>query len=271
MRSQEQPRDPSGRRNERPAIEAVIRVATREARLVGYPEEDGSGPSVPRPCDALYSVGDERLAVEHTTVDIYQNERLARARFVPLAGQIERALSPALNHLLIISLPSEPLPRGVSWRRLAVDMEAAIREALSELRSDETLKLNCLGVPVHISKDENDGIGQVFVARQYPSDIAAQRAAIWLDRITDKRDSLILYHQAGYRTVLILETDDLGNRVRAARQAFATVSAATGDVIHDVWAVMTATTPWLLLPLKEHGTVDVGRRWISASERPTRR
>lgn len=246
-------------------IEAVIRAATSGAKLIGYPEEDGSGPSVSRPCDALYRVGDASWAVEHTTVDIYRSERFARVRFVPMAEALERALSVAVDYLLMVSLPSEPLPSGISWDRLAAAMEPAILATLSSLRCDETVELRCLGVPVLLSKDENDGVGQVYVARQYPSDITEQRAAIWQERIADKRDCLAVYHRAGYRTVLVLELDDLGNRVRAARQAFATVSATTGDVIEHVWAVMTATRPWLLLPLKEHGIVDVGGRWSYAT------
>ena len=248
-------------------IEAVIRAATSGATLIGYPEEDDSGPSVSRPCDALYRVGDAGWAVEHTTVDIYRSERFARARFVPLAGSLQRALSPAVDYLLMVFLPSEPLPPGISWDRLAAALEPAILAALSSLRCEETVELRCLGVPVFVSKDENGGVGEVYVARQYPSDIVEQRTAIWRERIVDKRDCLGAYHRAGYRTVLVLELDDLGNRVRAARQAFATVSATTDDVIGDVWAVMTATRPWLLLPLKEHGIVDIGRRWIYATDR----
>jgi hypothetical protein len=240
-------------------------AAAHGATLIGHPEEDGSGPSVPRPCDALYSVGDERWAIEHTTVDVYRNERHARARFVPLADRLRHALTPRVDYLLMVSLPSEPLPRGISWDRLAAAMEPAILDALSRLRADETLELTCLDVPVHLSKDENDGIGEVYVARQYPSDVVAQRAALWRDRIADKLDCLNAYHQAGHRTVLLLETEDLGNRVRAAREAFAAVSNTTGDAINDVWAVMTATRPWLLLPLKARGIVDIGRTWVAAT------
>ena len=261
------PREPSGRRNERQAIEAVIRAATSGATLItlmGYPEEDGSGPSVSRPCDALYSVGDERWAVEHTTVDIYRDERLARARFVPLAAPFERALTPAVDYLLIVSLPSEPLPRGLSWARLAAAMKPAILDTLPGLGWNEPLEFSCLGVPVLVWKEENDGIGQVRVAREYPSDVVAQRTAIWRERIADKRDCLSVYHHAGYRTVLVLEAEDLGNRVQIARKAFAAVSATANGGIDDVWAVMTATSRWLLLPLKERGVVDVGRRWIEA-------
>lgn len=258
------PRESSGRRNEHRAIEAVIRAATSGATLIGYPEQDGSGPAVSRPCDALYRVIDEQWAVEHTTVDIYRDERLARARFVPLAGPLECALTPAVDYLLMVSVPAEPLQRGLSWVRLVAAMTPAILAVLPRLNWDEALELSCLGVPVLVSKDENDGIGQVYVARQYPSDVVAQRTAIWQERIADKRDCLAVYHEAGYRTVLVLETEDIGNRVQAARKAFTAVSSTTSDVIDDVWAVMTATSRWLLLPLKEHGIVNVGRRWIDA-------
>jgi hypothetical protein len=144
-------------------------------------------------------------------------------------------------------------------------MASAIREALPRLRRDETLELNCLGVRVGLSTDENEGIGQVYVGRRYPGGVVIQRAALWRERITDKRHCLDIYQQAGYWTGLVIEMDDLGNRVRVAREAFAVVVATTGDVIGDVWAVMTATSPWVLLQLKEHGVVDVGRRWLSAS------
>lgn len=239
-----------------------MRAANSGATLIGYPEEDGAGPSVSRPCDALYRVIHEQWAVEHTTVDIYRDERRARARFLPLAQPLESALTPAIDYLLLVSLPAEPLPRGLSWGRLAAVMTPAILAVLSRLNWNERVELNCLGVPVLVSKDENDGIGQVYVARQYPSDIVAQRTALWRERIADKRESLSVYHQAGYRTVLIIETEELGNRVQAARKAFAAVSATTDGGIDDVWAVMTATSPWLLLPLKEHGIVDVGRKLI---------
>jgi hypothetical protein len=131
------PGDSSGRRNERSVIEAVIRAAASGATLIGYPEEDDSGPSVSRPCDALYRVGDAGWAVEHTTVDIYRSERFARARFVPLAGSLRRALIPTVDYLLMVSLPSEPLPRGMSWDRLAAALEPAILAMLSNLRCEE--------------------------------------------------------------------------------------------------------------------------------------
>jgi hypothetical protein len=93
--------------------------------------------------------------------------------------------------------------------------------------------------------------------RVAPADLREQRVQVLMDRIRAKSDVLSRYKAQGFRTLLIIESDDIALTSRGAvcEDFQDAVKIRYPADVDDVLLVETDTQPWCVTPLKVGGKI----------------
>jgi acyl carrier protein len=164
-----------------------------------------------RACDAYAeAAGAGPLAIEHTNIETFYNQKLDSARFVKILGELEAELKTAFASNVLLTVPTFAIQPGTNWQNI----KAALREWL--LKNVPTLPVgrtdhNIAGVPFRVSINKDDELRSWFgVARWEPpgldrNELVESIAAA----LADKNNQLQRYRTAGAETILILESQDI--------------------------------------------------------------
>jgi hypothetical protein len=92
----------------------------------------------------------------------------------------------------------------------------------------------------------------MFGMRVAPADLRDQRTMVLAERIRAKSEVFSQYKAQDFRTVLIIETDDiaLSDRFTICEDFQKAVKIQKPAAIDDVFLIETDTRPWCVTPLK---------------------
>lgn len=205
-------------------------------------------------CDAILEGGGIRYAVEHTSLDSYLRQRLDTARFREVLVSLEQRLKGKLPDHVDVDIPVHAVPAGIDWQELSRLLESWIVTNLNGLPHDQRVEVQIPGVPfaLGVRRERAAGPGSLFGMRVVPGDLREQRVQVLIERIEAKSAVLSKYSQHGFRTVLIIESDDaaLTNREEICEDFQVAVKVQQSTDIDEVFLVETDTQPWCLTPLK---------------------
>jgi hypothetical protein len=165
-----------------------------------------------RACDAFAEApGARPLAIEHTNIETFNNQKLDSARFIKILGELETELKNAFASHVTATVPTFAIQPGTDWQKI----KTTLREWL--LANVPTLSIgrtdhNIPGVPFQITVNKENDLPSWFgVMRWVPPGIDKHDQLVdsIVAALTDKNDQLQRYRGDGAETVLILESQDI--------------------------------------------------------------
>lgn len=174
----------------------------------------------------------------------------------PAVRGIERAY-PRLR--ISLSVPPHSFPTGVDWLELASRFERETVAVVASIPAGEgRWRGHVAGIPVHLwchaSRPPGVFLGQVI------ADDHEDRVALLIEALASKSAQLRPYHNAGLRTILLLDNDDIGSmepRTWAAPFEEA-VRRQPVPEIDEVYLVDSTERPPWFYPVKLGNRVDKG-------------
>jgi hypothetical protein len=197
-----------------------------------------------RACDAYAeALGVRPLAIEHTNIETFRQQKQDSARFLQVCGVLETELKGAFPYDVHLIIPTFGIQTGTDWNAITNMLRAWLLKNVGALPFGNTShKVD--GVPFNIGISKQDRHGTGFgVARWAPPNLGSNDELIEIvaGALNNKNDQLQRYRTYGDQTVLILETDDIAlmNHVllyKAFLQASASIPTPNID---QVWMART--------------------------------
>lgn len=187
-----------------------------------YPEDDKNTPP-DKKIDALYKHNDLAIAIEHTSLDSYINQRKQEA-------EIEKVLSPLGNELKN-KLPNEGLyslvvsanydtPKGIDWKKFRENIYNRILKESKNLALPKPGRLSILKINIDSPAFEftlcrhnlnsNKLNGKFFISKfaHDADNLDSQKETILEKAFSQKNTKLLNYTDSNCITLLILELKD---------------------------------------------------------------
>lgn len=173
-------------------------------QIIDWPDKK---PGASREIDALAESPDVRVAIEHTSVDSFDDQRADSARFMEVIGKLESELRGQIPSSLHLIVDCGAVPTKTSWKKIHDILRSWIENAVHALPEGKS-EHNIPGVPfpVYIRKDSSGKPG-LSVARYAPDDHTLPDRL--RSQIKDKAAKLNKYKEAGCFTILLLESSDI--------------------------------------------------------------
>ena len=161
-------------------------------------------------CDALLETPEVRYAIEHTSLDSYEGQREDTARFDAVVRHVDGKFTGRLLYDLHIALPAQGIPKGCDWPSIGAQIERFVASGeggalpLNEMRA---VQLDGVPFPLLVRR-EAFAPGRVFLMRSAPPDVREQRIRVMHELIEKKAAKMGRYREDGWRTMLVIESDD---------------------------------------------------------------
>src|SRR5262245_1095934 len=195
----------SNRDEERRLIEEFVvhlgNLGYQLYRVDRWPEDENrSTPEV----DAIVA----RYAIEHTSIDTLDDQRLKDAWFMEAVGSLERELHREMRSHLSIQTPYEPLARKINKPAVKAAFREWIRNETGALAEGHTRIDGIPGFPfpLNVWKQSTTEPGIHFSRNRPDDDTLPQRL---YDLVHRKAAKLDRYSRKGFRTMLLVESDDI--------------------------------------------------------------
>ena len=202
-------------------------------------EEERNG----RACDAYAEAhGEAPIALEHTLVQTYVVQKRTDAEFMRVIGVLEAELKDHFPFRLTLTVPQFAVQKGQSWEKITGAIKAWLLSGptIAAGRSEVTIP----GVPFPVRLWRDDLSAPKFLVGRWedPSlDVEKELVEIMVAALADKDDQLARYKQAGDRTLLLLESDDIvfTNPVDLYRAFLEAWNCCAPTSIDQVWLATT--------------------------------
>lgn len=193
-----------------------------------------------RACDAYAeALGVRPLAIEHTNVETFQQQKQDSARFSEVCGVLETELKAHFPYHVTLIIPTFAIQTGTDWKSITDALREWLLTQVSILpvgRTDHQVE----GVPFRITIWKGDRPGRWFgVARTAPPTL--ETTEIVTAALNNKNNQLQRYRANGDETILILETDDIAliNHVELYKAFIQASARAPTPNIDQVWIAQT--------------------------------
>ena len=202
-------------------------------------EEERNG----RACDAYANASDEApIALEHTLVQTYAVQKRTDAEFMRVIGALEAELKDRFPFRLTLTVRQFAVQKGQSWERITATIKAWLLSGPAIPPGPSEVAIPDVPFPVRLRRD--DGASPKFLVGRWEDsslDVERELVAMMTAALADKDDQLARYRQAGDRTVLVLESDDIvfTNRVDLYRAFLQAWDRCAPTSIDQVWLAMT--------------------------------
>jgi hypothetical protein len=190
-------------RFERAVIEYFIcsELSTDEEplRVTSWPDRDNRAS---KDIDAIA----RHYAIEHTSVDSFEGQRLDSGRFHEVFGRIEATVS--LPFRLSVTARVGDVKPGMDWPLIRQLITRWIESAAGDL-SEGSHDIQIEGVPFGLTAHRSSGSAEpgLFVSRADPGPVGF--VAGLKAQVTRKAEKLARYQRDGWTTVLLLESTDI--------------------------------------------------------------
>lgn len=205
---------PSYSRPEDGIIEAfVVYLASTlypDLKIADWPDKRNS---ITPDIDAIAKNESLCLAIEHTRVDSFPDQRLHDSRFMKAIGCLEDELTGMVSCNLQVSIPFGTVPTGISWEEVRDRFRRWILEVVPQLPSERCITISIDGTPLSVT---------MLKSFSRPSGLFLRRIAIedsgFCDRLRSQVDvkaqKLARYCNSCGLLILLIENDDLANMNR---------------------------------------------------------
>lgn len=163
-----------------------------------------------RACDAYAEAPDTPpLAIEHTLVQTFNDQKKDSARFMKICGELEDELKTTFSFRVSLTISTFSITTGGNWNKIKDTLHDWLVANVDKLpwgRSDH--QVTDVPFPFTIKKRQ-DSNKQFGVARWAPSPVEGELVGIIARALSDKNDQLSKYRSLGATTILLLESDDI--------------------------------------------------------------
>ncbi len=203
----------------------------RSREIDAYAEEDGRCP----------------LAIEHTNVESFRNQKLDSARFVKVIGTLETELAGFFRFGISLAVRVGAIQPGTDWIGVRAGIKIWLLQNANALPYGTCRpEIQTVPFPLTVSK-ERDNAGKIWVSRFAPPKVQIQveSALALAAALHHKYEQLNSYREAGAKTVLILESDDIALVNHGLLYAAFVVAAqcVPTPAIDQVWMARTYVCP----------------------------
>ena len=178
-------------------------------QITSWPDKDERNA---RACDAFAEArGVRPLAIEHTNIETFNNQKLDSARFVKILGELETELKTAFASHVLLTVPTFAIETGTNWQSIKATLREWLLANVPTLPAGRT-DHNIVGVPFRVSINKQELSRSWFgVARWVPPGIEGDDQLVdsIVAALTDKNNQLQRYKDTGTETILILESQDI--------------------------------------------------------------
>jgi hypothetical protein len=91
------------------------------------------------------------IAIEHTSVDSFPDQRLHDSRFMKAIGCLEDELTGIVNCRLRVIIPFGTVPTGVSWEGIRGRFQKWILDEVPQLPFDKLTTVRIEGIPFPVT------------------------------------------------------------------------------------------------------------------------
>ena len=223
-------------------------IEERPVTIVSKPDCRSGG------CDAIIDRSGVRVALEHTTVDSFEEQRHWEEACGPVLQKLEENIRRAHPGVAVdVVLEPAVVKRRRDWKRLAAPLTQGCLAMLGRIGAGERQTVRLPGVPFTVTLDRRLGTGTAFVIHWTPPDRDGQLVDAMVRAIQQKTKQLAPYMADGHhQTVLVIESGDEGlmDRCRLAA-AFEKAAGIVGGVLVDeVYACEGFREPPWFYPIK---------------------
>lgn len=203
----------------------------RSREVDAYAEEDGGCP----------------LAIEHTNVESFKNQKLDSARFLKVIGALEAELADVFPFGISLAVRVGAIQPGTDWERVRAGIRIwLVRNANALPYGTSRPEIPTAPFPLTVSK-ERDNAGKIWVSRFAPpkDEIQVESALAVAAALHHKYERLNSYRDAGAKAVLILESNDIALVNHALLYAAFVVAdqCVPTPAIDQVWVACTYVCP----------------------------
>jgi hypothetical protein len=205
-------------------------------------------------CDALIDRGGVAYAVEHTSLDSFNEQRHDDAAFGHVIRPLEeaiRARRPGWDTM--VSVPVRALPTERAWRETLPALREALLSEIESLVEGErrTVPIGNSFFAAVLTCRQTPGATSCFVMRVVPDDLAQQMTDGMAARLRAKRQQLQPYFEQGMPTILLIESDEvaLTNRHSLAVAFAVAARREATDSISEVYLAQSSRTPTWFYPV----------------------
>jgi len=207
-------------------------------------------------CEAIIECEGKRIALEHTTIESFIDQRVDDIRFGEVIVPLERALSKYFPDSFIrIGVQIRSVKKEIDWEVLRDSLIAGCKNILKTLPcGNKIAKKTLAGVPfpVHLTRFKAKALPGCYVYRWLESSHKREMAKIIARAFKKKRNQLIGYKAEGKPIVLILDSDDfvLNDAVSIAEAFVEATRIESVEPFDKIFLALTSNQPVWFLPLK---------------------
>lgn len=175
-------------------------------QITKWPDEENRSS---KDCDALAQDNQGRnLAIEHTRIETFENQAQDSRRFVETFEPIIPEIENKLKCKICITLPTFALSIGQNWKGIARTLQTYLIEKGETLPWGDSRHENIPGIPFRFAVDRNQA--RSGLARWAPQvDRVDELSKLIKNAFERKKKQLAQYKQQGFRTMLILDSEDI--------------------------------------------------------------
>jgi len=230
-----------------------------ETSIIEYPDETIRNQKA---CDAIVSIGAKKVAIEHTSMDFYQNQREENALFLKLFNPVKEVLERKLklSGKFVISTDTKINLKGFDYNKVRpLIIKSCLQKAETlEFGSPETAPnhftiLKIPEIPFDIKITRWPGKNCIISCCHSPEEIQKELIAALEKAIKSRGKKVAQYSNNGYRTVLLIESQDfqITNRSMIGQAFFNIIkSFPEMELPDEIYLIITGFSDFELYCLK---------------------
>ncbi len=180
-----------------------------DLKIADWPDKRNS---ITSDIDAIAKSQARCIAIEHTSIDAFPDQRLHDSRFMKAIGCLEDELTGMINCRLRVIIPFGTVPTGISWEGVRDRFRRWILDEVPQLPFDKLRTVSIEGIPFPLTMHKSiSDLPGLFLIR---SDIENGDFSERLKSIDGKAQKLAKYRDNCSLLILLIENDDLANMNR---------------------------------------------------------
>lgn len=157
--------------------------------------------------DALVKSKYQKIAIEHTSIDVLPNQRKDDAVYHQVVKGIREELIDKLKYRITILIPSFSITKGHNYKQLRESLKNWLLDNIPDLPFGKVTIINS-GLPFQFEvKKEESGPNKIAIGRDTPFDNTFTKRLS--SKLKEKSAKLQNYKQTDFKTIILVENSDI--------------------------------------------------------------